>query len=84
MKLVELIPALQTDSSVLDVARGFAERMGKTVTLSADTPGASSSRLCRRPLHEHKADFGAPTGFISNRLLMVRLVLGTAAVERVS
>ena len=45
MKLVELIPALQTDSSVLDVARGFAERMGKTVTLSADTPGASSSRL---------------------------------------
>lgn len=40
MKLVELIPALQTDSNVLDVARGFAERMGKTVTLSADTPGA--------------------------------------------
>ena len=49
MKLVELIPALQTDPTVLDVARGFAERMGKTVTLSADTPGASRRSLFRSP-----------------------------------
>jgi 3-hydroxybutyryl-CoA dehydrogenase len=39
MKLVELIPALQTDPTVLATAREFAERMGKTVTQSADTPG---------------------------------------------
>ncbi|GJN88732.1 hypothetical protein Rhopal_001698-T1 [Rhodotorula paludigena] len=38
MKLVELIPALQTDPRVLEISRGFAERMGKTVTQSADTP----------------------------------------------
>ncbi|GAA5875563.1 hypothetical protein JCM3774_006104 [Rhodotorula dairenensis] len=45
MKLVELIPALQTDPTVLATAREFAERMGKTVTQSADTPGFISNRL---------------------------------------
>ena len=45
MKLVELIPALQTDPTVLATAREFAERMGKTVTQSADTPGTPTSFL---------------------------------------
>ncbi|KAK4705541.1 hypothetical protein P7C70_g649, partial [Phenoliferia sp. Uapishka_3] len=45
MKLVELIPALQTSNSVLERARSFAVAMGKTVTVSTDTPGFVSNRL---------------------------------------
>ncbi|KAK4048820.1 hypothetical protein OIV83_004586 [Microbotryomycetes sp. JL201] len=45
MKLVELIPALQTSDDVLARARSFAEAMGKTVTVSQDTPGFVSNRL---------------------------------------
>jgi 3-hydroxybutyryl-CoA dehydrogenase len=50
MKLVELIPALQTSPEVLARARAFAEAMGKTVTVSQDAPGESmldASRLRR-------------------------------------
>lgn len=43
MKLVELIPALQTSPEVLARARAFAEAMGKTVTVSQDSPGSSLS-----------------------------------------
>lgn len=39
MKLVELIPALQTSPDVLERAREFAQAMGKIVTVSQDTPG---------------------------------------------
>lgn len=45
MKLVELIPALQTSKDVTDRARAFAEACGKTITTSADTPGFVSNRL---------------------------------------
>ncbi|KAM0792111.1 hypothetical protein ACM66B_004815 [Microbotryomycetes sp. NB124-2] len=45
MKLVELIPALQTSDDVVSRARSFAEAMGKTVTVSRDTPGFVSNRL---------------------------------------
>ncbi|PWN33768.1 putative 3-hydroxybutyryl-CoA dehydrogenase [Meira miltonrushii] len=45
MKLVELIPALQTSKDVTDRARAFAEACGKTITVSADTPGFVSNRL---------------------------------------
>lgn len=45
MKLVELIPALQTSNAVLERARAFAVAMGKTVTVSTDTPGFVSNRL---------------------------------------
>ncbi|GAA5853676.1 hypothetical protein JCM9279_000272 [Rhodotorula babjevae] len=76
MKLVELIPALQTDSSVLDVARGFAERMGKTVTLSADTPGFISNRLLMPFINE--AIITLETGIASKEDIDTTLKLGMA------
>lgn len=45
MKLVELIPALQTSDTVLARAKAFAEACGKTVTVSQDVPGFVSNRL---------------------------------------
>ncbi|UZJ57290.1 hypothetical protein CBS101457_006610 [Exobasidium rhododendri] len=45
MKLVEIIPALQTSAEVTNRARAFAEACGKTITQSADTPGFVSNRL---------------------------------------
>ncbi|SCV67070.1 BQ2448_5716 [Microbotryum intermedium] len=42
MKLVELIPAIQTSTETLAEARSFAEAMGKTVSVSKDSPGESS------------------------------------------
>lgn len=45
MKLVEIIPALQTSSEILARARAFAEACGKTITQSSDTPGFVSNRL---------------------------------------
>lgn len=45
MKLVELIPALQTSTETTGRARAFAEACGKTITQSADSPGFVSNRL---------------------------------------
>ncbi len=45
MKLVEIIPALQTSQETLDRARAFVEAMGKEVTVSRDSPGFISNRL---------------------------------------
>ncbi len=45
LKLVELIPALQTSQDVIDRSRAFAEACGKTVTFSQDTPGFIANRL---------------------------------------
>lgn len=45
MKLVELIPALQTSPEVLEKARLFAVAMGKEVTLSKDVTGFLANRM---------------------------------------
>ncbi|CCA76950.1 probable 3-hydroxybutyryl-CoA dehydrogenase [Serendipita indica DSM 11827] len=45
MKLVELIPALQTSQETLDRARAFAVACGKEVTVSKDVPGFISNAL---------------------------------------
>ncbi|KAI0060614.1 hypothetical protein BV25DRAFT_1827803 [Artomyces pyxidatus] len=45
MKLVELIPALQTSDSTLARARSFAIACGKEVTVSKDVPGFVSNAL---------------------------------------
>jgi len=45
MKLVELIPALQTSEDVVTRSEAFAIACGKTVTKSADVPGFVSNRL---------------------------------------
>jgi 3-hydroxybutyryl-CoA dehydrogenase len=39
MRLVELIPALQTNEDTMTRARAFAEACGKEVTVSKDVPG---------------------------------------------
>lgn len=45
MKLVEIIPALQTSQDTIDRATQFAIAMGKEVTVSRDDPGFISNRL---------------------------------------
>ncbi|KAI0035611.1 3-hydroxyacyl-CoA dehydrogenase [Vararia minispora EC-137] len=45
MKLVELIPGLQTAPNTLESARAFALACGKTVTESKDVPGFVSNAL---------------------------------------
>ncbi|GAA5885365.1 hypothetical protein JCM16303_006019 [Sporobolomyces ruberrimus] len=52
MKLVELIPALQTHPLVLETARTFAQEMGKTVVVSRDSPGFISNRLLMPYINE--------------------------------
>ena len=45
MKLVEIVRHASADPSAVDAARGFAERLGKTPIVVADSPGFASSRL---------------------------------------
>ena len=47
MRLVEIIPALQSDQAVLDRARTIVESWGKTVVLAKDTPGFIVNRVAR-------------------------------------
>ncbi|GAA5990749.1 hypothetical protein JCM5350_007353 [Sporobolomyces pararoseus] len=52
MKLVELIPALQTHPLILETAKTFAQQMGKTVVISRDSPGFISNRLLMPYINE--------------------------------
>ncbi|SGY40086.1 BQ5605_C003g02322 [Microbotryum silenes-dioicae] len=73
MKLVELIPAIQTSPETLAEARSFAEAMGKTVSVSKDSPGESSRVLLNgrvRPAQTNVSWLWICAGFISNALLM--------------
>ncbi|GAB4431504.1 MAG: 3-hydroxybutyryl-CoA dehydrogenase [bacterium] len=45
MKLVEIIPAIQTDEETISLARAMAEKLGKTSVLCKDTPGFIVNRL---------------------------------------
>lgn len=47
MRLVEIIPALQTDSKYLEKARALIHRWGKTTVLAKDTPGFIVNRVAR-------------------------------------
>lgn len=47
MPLVEIIPALATDSSVTDSARALVERWGKVPVVASDTPGFIVNRIAR-------------------------------------
>ncbi|GAA5833890.1 hypothetical protein JCM11251_006001 [Rhodosporidiobolus azoricus] len=76
MKLVELIPALQTDPAVLETARSFAEKMGKTVVTSADSPGFISNRLLMPFLNE--AIIALETGVATKEDIDTTLKLGMA------
>ncbi|GAA5900791.1 hypothetical protein JCM6882_007665 [Rhodosporidiobolus microsporus] len=76
MKLVELIPALQTDPAVIETARTFAEKMGKTVVKSADSPGFISNRLLMPFLNE--AIITLETGVATKEDIDTTLKLGMA------
>jgi 3-hydroxybutyryl-CoA dehydrogenase len=45
MKLVEIIPALQTVQATTDLALAFAKKIGKTTITCKDTPGFVVNRL---------------------------------------
>lgn len=45
MKLVEIIPAIQTDEETIALARAMAEKLGKASVLCKDTPGFIVNRL---------------------------------------
>jgi len=47
MKLVEIIPAIQTDADVLSTARTWIDEMGKLTVLAKDTPGFIVNRVAR-------------------------------------
>jgi len=47
MKLVEIIPAIQTDDTVLTTARTWIDEMGKLTVLAKDTPGFIVNRVAR-------------------------------------
>ncbi|GAA6003220.1 hypothetical protein JCM10207_001806 [Rhodosporidiobolus poonsookiae] len=76
MKLVELIPALQTDPEVLATARAFAEKMGKTVVQSADSPGFISNRLLMPYINE--AIIALETGVATKEDIDTTMKLGMA------
>ncbi len=52
MPLVELIPGHRTRPEVVDAARAFATRLGKTVITSRDTPGFVTTRALAVLLNE--------------------------------
>lgn len=47
MRLVEVIPALQTDSRVVDTVMGLVRGWGKTPVIARDTPGFIVNRIAR-------------------------------------
>ncbi|KAJ2725276.1 hypothetical protein GGI07_001409 [Coemansia sp. Benny D115] len=52
MKLVEIIPGLQTSKDTLDVTLKLASAMGKTTTTSQDVPGFIANRLLMPYINE--------------------------------
>lgn len=47
MKLVEIVPSERTTDAILDRARAFVSRAGKTAVVAADTPGFIVNRVAR-------------------------------------
>ncbi|KAL1916819.1 uncharacterized protein VTP21DRAFT_5523 [Calcarisporiella thermophila] len=52
MKLVEIIPSLQTEKGVVETVKELAVRMGKTCTTSEDVPGFVANRLLMPYINE--------------------------------
>ena len=47
MKLVEIVRAARTSDEMLERARAFVERIGKSAVVTADTPGFIVNRVAR-------------------------------------
>lgn len=52
MKLVEIIPGLQTSEATLATTLDLAQKMGKTTTMSQDVPGFIANRLLMPYINE--------------------------------
>ncbi|KAJ2500557.1 hypothetical protein GGH96_002600 [Coemansia sp. RSA 1972] len=52
MKLVEIIPGLQTSEETLSTTLALAQKMGKTTTMSQDVPGFIANRLLMPYINE--------------------------------
>ncbi|KAJ2474630.1 hypothetical protein IWW56_005786 [Coemansia sp. RSA 2131] len=52
MKLVEIIPGLQTSENTLSTTLVLAQKMGKTTTMSQDVPGFIANRLLMPYINE--------------------------------
>ncbi|KAI8322493.1 hypothetical protein GQ54DRAFT_259805 [Martensiomyces pterosporus] len=52
MKLVEIIPGLQTSEQTLSTTLALAQKMGKTTTMSQDVPGFIANRLLMPYINE--------------------------------
>lgn len=76
MALVELIPGLATQPETLARARGFAERIGKTVVVAQDRPCFIVNRILLPMLNEAFFALGEGVGTISDIDQGVKLGLG--------
>ncbi len=63
MKLVELVSGKDTSQEALDIAKGFASSMGKTVVQVKDSPGFVSNRILMAFINEslHALEEGVAT-----------------------
>jgi 3-hydroxybutyryl-CoA dehydrogenase len=76
MPLVEIISGLATAAPATDAARGFAERIGKTVVLAQDRPGFIVNRILLPLLNEAFFVLGDGTGSVVDIDQGVKLGLG--------
>jgi 3-hydroxybutyryl-CoA dehydrogenase len=75
MKLVEIIPGLQTSEMTLQVTRTFAERLGKQTIKSDDQPGFIVNRILMPMINE--AIFALQEGLGSPEDIDLGMKLGT-------
>ena len=76
MKLVEVIPALQTSAATLSATLQLASLLGKTTTTSRDVPGFVANRLLMPYINE--AAMAYADGVASREDIDRTMVLGTA------
>ncbi|KAJ2707657.1 hypothetical protein FB645_000634 [Coemansia sp. IMI 203386] len=75
MKLVEIIPGLQTSKETLDITLELAKRMGKVTTMSQDVPGFIANRLLMPYINE--ALIALQEGIASKEDIDTTMKLGT-------
>ena len=61
MKLVEIIPALQTDTAVLQTAKATIDSWGKNTVIAKDTPGFIVNKVAR-PFYSEAIKYHEETG----------------------
>jgi 3-hydroxybutyryl-CoA dehydrogenase len=75
MKLVEIIPGLQTSPETLEMTLRLAKEMGKTTTLSKDVPGFIANRILMPYINE--ACYVLQEGIASREDIDTTMKLGT-------